>query len=129
MPGISIEHVNITVSNPDASAALYGALFGWQVRWRGAARDGGLAVHVGDDHSYISLYTGPNGQHAGLRYPKGTPLNHIGFLVEDLDAVEQRVIAQGLTPFGHDDYDPGRRFYVLDPDGIELEFVAYAPPG
>jgi glyoxylase I family protein len=45
--------------------------------------------------------------------------------VDDLDAVEAKVAAAGLKPFGHDDYDPGRRFYFLDPDGIEYEVVSY----
>ena len=31
----------------------------------------------------------------------------------------------GLKPFGHDNYDPGRRFYFLDPNGIEYEVVSY----
>lgn len=30
------------------------------------------------------------------------------------------VIAAGLTPFSHGDYDPGRRFYFYDWDGIDL---------
>jgi hypothetical protein len=32
------------------------------------------------------------------------------------------------VPFSHDDYDPGRRFYFLDPDGIEYEVVSYHRP-
>jgi len=47
-------------------------------------------------------------------------------LVDDLAGVEHRVIASGLTPFGDDDYDPGRRFYFFDPDGIEYEIVSYS---
>ena len=35
------------------------------------------------------------------------------------------VVAAGLTPFSHADYEPGRRFYFLDPDGIEYEVVSY----
>jgi hypothetical protein len=53
------------------------------------------------------------------RYPKGEPLNHVGIEVDDLEAVEEKVIAAGLTPFAHGDYEPGRRFYFLDPGGIE----------
>jgi catechol 2,3-dioxygenase-like lactoylglutathione lyase family enzyme len=53
------------------------------------------------------------------------PLNHIGVQVDDLDATEARVIAAGLLPFSHADYEPGRRFYFLDPDGIEYEVVSY----
>ena len=33
--------------------------------------------------------------------------------------------AAGLTAFNHGDYHPGRRFYFLDPDGIEYEVVSY----
>ncbi|MEK7687259.1 MAG: VOC family protein, partial [Pseudomonadota bacterium] len=58
-------------------------------------------------------------------FAKGQPLNHIGVEVDDLAAVEARVLAAGLRPFAHDDYDPGRRFYFLDPDGIEYEVVSY----
>ena len=45
--------------------------------------------------------------------------------VDDLDATEQKVLAAGLKTFSHGSYDPGRRFYFLDPDGIEYEVVSY----
>jgi glyoxylase I family protein len=38
------------------------------------------------------------------------------------------VVAAGLTPFSHADYEPGRLFYFLDPDGIEFEAVSYGKP-
>lgn len=121
-----IEHVNVTVSDPARTAALMTAIFGWHERWRGPARDGGTTIHVGSNTAYLALYTGPGGEHADVRYPKGEPLNHVGIQVDDLDAAEARVKAAGLTPFNHGDYDPGRRFYFLDPDGIEYEVVSYA---
>lgn len=120
-----IEHVNLTVSDPERSARLMEQLFGWRERWRGPARDGGFTIHVGTDAAYLALYTGPDGQHAHARYPKGEPLNHVGVQVEDLDATERKAIALGLLPFGHGDYEPGRRFYFFDPDGIEFEVVSY----
>lgn len=120
-----IEHVNLTVSDPERSARLMEALFGWRIRWKGPARDGGRSIHVGNDIAYVALYTGPDGMHAEAHYPKGEPLNHVGVLVDDLDAVEEKVIAQGLDPFNHGDYEPGRRFYFFDPDGIEYEVVCY----
>lgn len=36
------------------------------------------------------------------------------------------MVAAGFTPFNHGDYEPGRRFYFLDGDGIEYEIVSYA---
>lgn len=121
-----IEHVNLTVSDPERSARMMETLFGWKERWRGPALGGGFTIHVGSEAVYLALYTGPDGIHANARYPKGTPLNHVGIQVDDLDAVEERVIALGLRTFSHGDYEPGRRFYFLDADGIEFEIVSYA---
>jgi catechol 2,3-dioxygenase-like lactoylglutathione lyase family enzyme len=119
-----IEHVNLTVTNPERSAELMNRLFGWQVRWSGPARDGGRAVHVGDDKFYLALFAPAEG--GEQRHPKGEPLNHVGLVVDDLEGAEQRVIEAGLVPFAHADYDPGRRFYFFDHDGIEFELVSYA---
>jgi catechol 2,3-dioxygenase-like lactoylglutathione lyase family enzyme len=127
MSALRIEHVNITVTDPDRSARLLEALFGWRVRWRGPARDGGHSIHIGSSAHYIALYGGHD--RAPAPFAKGVPLNHIGIEVDDLAATQARVLAAGLTPFGHDDYEPGRRFYFLDDDGIEYEIVSYAPAG
>ncbi|BBC72304.1 glyoxalase [Altererythrobacter sp. B11] len=118
-----LEHVNLTVSDIDRSAALFRELLGWHERWRGPALNGGESLHLGEDFSYLALYTDGR-DHAGQ--VKGRPLNHVGLLVEDLDAAERIVIAHGLEPFNHDDYDPGRRFYFYDWDGVEFELVSYS---
>ena len=123
-----IEHVNLTVSDPDRSAAILSAIFGWHKRWRGRAHNGGPVIHLGGERGYLALYTGPDGEHHGLHHGKGAPLNHIGVQVDDLDAVEARVIAAGLEPHSHGDYEPGRRFYFFDADGIEFEVVSYDEP-
>jgi catechol 2,3-dioxygenase-like lactoylglutathione lyase family enzyme len=120
-----IEHVNITVSDPERAAALMEKIFGWRARWQGPAQNGGRTIHVGSDQNYVAVYTG-SGPYSADDFAKGRPLNHIGVEVDDLDATEARVIEAGLTPFSHGDYEPGRRFYFLDHDGIEFEVVSYA---
>lgn len=127
MTTMRIEHVNVTVSDAERTAELMERIFGWKVRWRGPARDDGRVVHVGSGEHYVALYTPPDPDEAARRYAKGEPLNHIGVEVADLDATEQRVSEAGLKPFAHGDYEPGRRFYFLDPDGIEYEVVSYEP--
>lgn len=122
-----IEHVNVTVRDAARAAQLMQDIFGWQVRWEGPARDGGHAIHVGSAEDYVALYTGAGVTYSDDDFAKGRPLNHIGVQVDDLDAVEARVAAAGLVPFNRGDYDPGRRFYFLDPDGIEYEVVSYVP--
>jgi catechol 2,3-dioxygenase-like lactoylglutathione lyase family enzyme len=122
-----IEHVNITVADPERASGLMVALFGWHIRWQGPAQDGGRTIHVGSNDHYLALYTGGDTADMAEAFAKGRPLNHIGVAVDDLDATEARVIAAGLRPFGHAAYEPGRRFYFLDRDGIEFEVVSYAP--
>lgn len=124
-PAVRIEHVNVTVSDPEKTAAMLEALFGWHVRWQGPARDGGLSIHVGDKDTYIALYREPGPIKPPIAHKKSAPLNHIALVVDDLDAVEQRVLAQGIETFNHGDYEPGRRFYFFDRDRVEYEIVSY----
>ena len=121
MPNIELEHVNITVSDPDKTAALLGSLFGWQVRWSGPSMTNGYTVHVGTKNSYVALYTPQSGTPVKI-----TDINHIAVVVDDLDNVEKNIRAAGLEPYNYGDYEPGRRFYFGDPDGIEYEVVSYA---
>ena len=123
MPAARLEHANITVSDPERSAALFQELCGWHERWRGPSQISGWTIHVGTAQAYLAIYTDEG---RGGPYAKGAPLNHIGIEVDDLDAAEAVVVAHGLDPFGHGDYEPGRRFYFFDWDGIEFEVVSYA---
>ena len=125
----TLEHINLTVSDPDKAAALLVKLFGWQVRWSGESMDNGYTVHVGQENvggSYLSLYTPEeiaNNPARGHRIKAN--LNHIGVIVTDLAKTETRVLAQGLKTFNHAEYDPGKRFYFLTDDGIEIEVISY----
>ena len=120
-----LEHVNITVADAERTSALMKALFDWHVRWRGPAQNGGHTIHVGSNDHYVALHTPGESVRVPEVFAKGRPLNHIAVEVHDLDAIEARVIAAGLRPFSHADYEPGRRFYFLDLDGIEYEVVSY----
>lgn len=124
MSAARLEHANITVSDPERSAELLKSLCGWHERWRGPSLMGGWTIHVGSENGYLALYTNTG---RGGPFAKGAPLNHIGIEVDDLAAAEGVVSAAGLEPFNHADYEPGRRFYFFDWDGIEFEVVSYAP--
>ena len=126
MPTGKLEHANLSVTRPERSAELFKQLCGWHERWRGESKLGGNTIHVGDPangDTYLALYTG---DHVTGDYKKGQPLNHVGLVVDELDEAEKVVVAAGLKPFGHDDYEPGERFYFFDWDGIEFEVVSYA---
>ncbi len=127
MQAAKLEHANITVNDPDATAAWMADVFGWHIRWQGDSKLGGRSIHVGEDDSYVALYN-PNkdlGQ-PGTSYTTVSGLNHLAVIVDDIDAAEDRVKAAGFETGNHGDYEPGRRFYFHDADGIEYEVVSYA---
>ena len=121
-----LEHVNISVSDADRTARFLEGLTGWHRRWEGPAMNGGYTIHLGDDEAYLVIYSNP--QVTG-GFAKGAPMNHIGIAVDDLDAAEALVVAEGFEPFNHGAYDPGpQSFYFFDRDGIEFEVVQYQQP-
>lgn len=128
MSGAFLEHVNVTVSDPEATAKRLHDWFGWEVRWKGDAISGGTTYHIGNDSSYIAAYTPPKKTEAlqGESYGIRGGLNHIAVVVDDLDATEELIKAGGYQTKNHADYEPGRRFYFDDDDGIEFEVVCYA---
>lgn len=123
MPHARLEHVNISVTDAERTATLLEKLTGWHRRWEGPAMNNGRTIHLGDEHAYVALYSNP--QVSG-DFAKGAPMNHIGIAVDEIDAAEALVVAEGLVPFSHGTYEPGpRTFYFLDHDGIEFEVVSY----
>lgn len=122
-----LEHINLTVTDPDVTARQLCALFGWQILWKGKAIHHGYSVHVGTGRQYLALYTHPEGvTDAPLStYQVRNGLNHVGIVVDDLDGAECRILAAGYETYSHGDYEPGRRFYYRDSDGIEFEVVSY----
>ena len=122
-----LEHVNVTVTDPNATAQLLVDLFGWRIRWSGPGMTTGRTVHVGTDDSYVALFSfGDPVNRIQSSYATRAGLNHIGVVVDDLDAVEARVKAAGYIPENHADYEPGRRFYFTEGNGVEIEVVGYA---
>lgn len=122
----TLEHANITVKDAHETAHLLCDIFGWNIRWQGDAKDGGHSIHVGGDDSYLAIYTPPKPPEEAIDPAANSGgLNHVGIIVDDLEAVEARVISAGLKPMNHADYEPGKRFYFLDGDQVEYEVVSY----
>ncbi|WP_299550012.1 VOC family protein [uncultured Tateyamaria sp.] len=125
MPAM-LEHTNLTVSNPDATAAWMCDLFGWHIRWAGNAMEVGRTVHVGTDKHYLALYTqDAAGKATDNSYATIGGLNHIAIVTDDLEGIEDAAREQGFRVGQHHDYEPGRRFYFHDKDNIEFEVVQY----
>ena len=121
-----LEHINVTVSDPEATAQRLCDLFGWTIRWSGASIYGGETYHVGGDVSYLAIYKNPDELEPNAKTHQVLGgLNHVGIVVEDIDEIEERVKKIGFQPHSHADYEPGRRFYFKDDDEIDFEIVSY----
>ncbi|MEH6585008.1 MAG: VOC family protein [Halioglobus sp.] len=119
-----IEHANITVSDVRASVEFYLQLMGGKVRWEGTNSSGRRAAHIGDDRTYLSLFEAADAARAPQDYA-ASGFNHLGFEVDDLASYRETLVQMGVQIKGEEDYEPGRRLYFYDPDGIEIELVEY----
>lgn len=121
----ALEHIDLTVTDTNATAAILAKIFDWNIRWAGSAMNDDKTIHLGTDNTYlafivIEIIT------TQIRASKPlTTFNHIGIQVDDLDAKETKFKAAGLIPYNHDDYAPGRRFCFNLDDELEIEVVSY----
>lgn len=121
----TFEHVNRWVADVDASVRFYEDVLGLRIRWQGTAPSGVRVVHVGNDHFYLALAQASDGSKVRSD-GSALGINHIGLMVDDLDATLARARAAGFEPYSEMAYDPGRHAYLTDPDGLEIELVEYA---
>jgi catechol 2,3-dioxygenase-like lactoylglutathione lyase family enzyme len=120
-----LEHANMTVRNLDeAIRFLTTAIPEFTVRHRGMA-DGYEWAHVGTDQTYIAISEDPEAGHTHEAYDE-LGVNHIGFVVENADAVA-RALRQAWFEEGIrvDPHPYRKRIYFYDQDGNEWEFVEY----
>lgn len=126
---IHLEHVNLVVSDIDASLAFYRAAFPhWRVRdreqgsWSGKPR---TWLHFGDDYQYLAFGDNGEGENRDLSGHQ-IGLAHIAFVTNNLDALIARLEAAGFSPDKDGAPEPHRRnIYYIDPAGFEVEFVEY----
>lgn len=120
----TLEHANLTVKNIDESVRFITAAFThFSVRGSGV-KDGTRWVHVGTQETYLALNDGAAGKVRGAYESAG--VNHLGFVVDDVEAVKQRLLKAGFKEgFVPPEHPHRRRVYFNDSDGFEWEFVQY----
>jgi catechol 2,3-dioxygenase-like lactoylglutathione lyase family enzyme len=114
---VPLNHVSLTVSDREASAAFYAEHFGLTER---VHDDEHLMIIGSSDGSLVALSEGP--------VPEGLPAtNHFGFQVEDADEVRrarERLRQAGVTETEWQDGYGFVRVQVADPDGYRVELFA-----
>lgn len=123
-----LEHANLVVRDIDATIRfIRTALPEFEVRFDGTDASGRRWVHLGTAHSYLALY--PATAEAGepwVPYSGRPGVNHLGFEVDDAQAVRERLTTAGYRDSTIANHHPWRRrVYFHDPDGNDWEFVQY----
>jgi len=116
---VPLNHVALTVSDRERSAAFYAEHFGLVERLHD---DEHLFIIGSSDGSVLALSEGPP--------PADLPrTNHFGFQLEAEDevrAARERLRAAGVTETEWQDQGGTVRVQVADPDGYRVELFAFS---
>lgn len=132
---VRLEHANLCVRDIDAAIRFLRTAFpDFRIRADRTGADGSRWVHVGTDDTYIALTAAVAAPVADAGAPprawepySGIPgVNHLGYEVDDADALRNRMLAAGYEESTVPNSHPFRkRVYFLDADGNDWEFVQY----
>ena len=120
-----LEHNNITVNNLDEAVKfIQTAMPEFEIRGEGADNQRRWA-HIGTNQSYVALTETTKEVTASENYLTHG-FNHMGFVVNDVRAVGQRLREAGYkSSYPFTEHKHRLRDYYLDADGNEYEFIQY----
>jgi len=124
---IKMEHANLHVRHFDEAVRFLQTAFpDFKVRSE-SVRDDVRWMHIGTDETYIALNETRQERDPGSKPYNGNPgVNHLGYEVDDVDALQERLAAAGFEDSTYPNSHPHRkRVYFIDADGNDWEFVEY----
>jgi catechol 2,3-dioxygenase-like lactoylglutathione lyase family enzyme len=124
---IRLEHANMVVRNIDDTVRfLTAALPEFRIRREGL-NEGRRWMHIGTDDTYIALNeSSDEPAEKWVPYDGKPGINHLGYEVDDVEALRDRLAAAGFEDSTYPNNHPHRkRVYFHDADGNDWEFVQY----
>jgi len=124
---IRLEHANIVVRDFEAMTHFLRTAFpDFRIRREGFNR-GRRWAHIGTDDTYIAVSEAQSEPAEDWVPYSGKPgVNHLGYEVDDVDALRERLAAAGYRDSTYPNNHPHRkRVYFYDADGNDWEFVQY----
>lgn len=120
---LGLRHVALFVENLEACTDFYVRLLGMHIEWQPDADN----VYLTSGNDNLALH-----RWAGSAMPAAQKLDHIGFILKDMQAVDDWhdfLVQEGVVikkaPKTH--RDGARSFYCLDPAGVLVQMI-YHPP-
>jgi len=123
-----LDHANLAVRDVDATVRfLQIALPEFELRAHGIGWGGARWVHLGTDDVYLALHQAISpAAEPWVPYGGKPGTNHLGFEVDDADALRERMLAAGYEDTSVRNAHPWRkRVYFRDDEGNDWEFVQY----
>ena len=125
---LRLEHANVCVHDIDGVVKFLRTAFPeFNVRHDGVDKKNVRWVHIGTDETYIALnQASPDEPPLGSPYSGRPGLNHLAYVVDDVEALRERLLAAGYVESTPPNNHPHRkRVYFYDPVGNDWEFVEY----
>lgn len=126
---VRLEHVAINVADPIKMAKWYVDNLGMKVLREGPPPINARFLADSGGNMMLELYHNP--PDAVPNYAAMDPLLlHVAFMVDDVDAIRQKLIVAGATPAGEVTTTPaGDKLAMLrDPWGLAIQFIRRASP-
>ena len=125
---VRLEHANLSVASIDGMIQFLQTAFpSFAIRHDETDADGRRWVHIGNDETYIALNKATVlPPESWVPYGGKPGTNHLGFEVDDADALRARMNAAGFRDSTYPNNHPHRRrVYFYDNEGNDWEFVQY----
>ncbi len=126
--GTRLEHANLVVRDIDGMIRfVQTALPEFRIRHGGKTWNGTRWVHIGTDETYLALNEARlEPAEPWVPYGGRPGLNHLGYEVDDAEALRARMVAAGYRDSTvPNDHPHRKRVYFHDPEGNDWEFVQY----
>lgn len=126
---LRLEHANLVVRDVDAAVRFLQTAFPhFRVRHEGTSWRGARWLHIGDDDTYLAINEATeDASEPWVPYAGKPGLNHLGYEVDDVDALRARLSAAGYRDSTVPNVHPHRkRVYFYDSEGNDWEFVEYS---
>ncbi len=125
---IRLEHANLMVRDIDGMIRFLQAAFpDFGIRAEGTTPQGTRWLHIGTDQTYLALSEArEEPSERWVPYGGRPGLNHLGYQVDDVEALRERMLAANYRDSTVPNEHPHRkRVYFYDPEGNDWEFVQY----
>jgi len=123
-----LEHANMHVQDVDKMLDFIQSAFpDFAICYDSGSQDPERWVHIGNDDFYLAVYRATGHETSRKTpYDGNAGINHLGFVVDDAEAVRQRLLEAGYreTTIAND-HPARRRIYFNDAEGNDWEFVQY----